>query len=99
MQRRELSSDAKLLYSQMVLMNGGNDELHLSFDLIAEELGLSRYVVKSAYEELERYALVETTTTAFGDKSCNFVYSDMLYGSQKVARSTNKISRTLSGLR
>ena len=91
--RRELSSDAKLLYTQMVLMMAGNKELHVSFDFISDEVGITQYLLKSAYEELEKYKLIETTTYNNGDKSCKFIFTDMLYGSQKVARATQKVSK------
>jgi len=96
--RRELSSDAKLLYAQMVLMMAENKELHISFDLLSDELGVSQHILRSAYEELEKYKLIETTTYNNGDKSCKFIFSDMLYGSQKVARATQKVSKALDDI-
>ena len=96
--RRELSSDAKLLYTQMVLMMAENKELHISFDFISDELGITQYLLKSAYEELEKYKLIETTTYNNGDKSCKFIFTDMLYGSQKVARATQKVSKALDDI-
>lgn len=98
LRRRELSSDAKLLYAQMVLMMAGNKELHVSFDFISDEVGISQHLLQSAYEELEKYKLIETTTYSSGDKSCRFVFSDMLYGSQKVARSTQKMSKAMNDI-
>lgn len=96
--RRELSSDAKLLYSQMVLMMGENKELFVSLDLISDELGISLYLLKAAYEELERYKLIQSITSSSGDTSCRFLYTDMLYGSQKVARTTQKVSKAISDI-
>ena len=93
--RRELSSDSKLLYAQMVLMMADNKELHVSFDFISDEIGISISDLKVAYEELEKYNLIETTLGNTGEKSCRFIYSDMLYGSQKVARDTQKMSKAL----
>ena len=96
--RRELSSDAKLLYAQMVLMMADNKELHVSLDLISDEIGASTHLLKSAYEELEKYKLIETTTYDNGYESCKFVFSDMLYGSQKAARATQKVSRAIDDI-
>ena len=98
MRRRELSSDAKLLYAQMVLMMADNKQLYINFDFISDELGLSVHLLQSAYEELEKYKLIETTTYNNGDKSCKFIFSDMLYGSQKTARVTQKVSRALDDI-
>jgi len=96
--RRELSSDAKLLYAHMVLMMADNKELHISFEFISDELGISQHLIKSSYEELEKYKLIETTTYNNGEKSCQFIFSDMLYGSQKVARATQKVSNALDDI-
>ncbi|MEA2018081.1 MAG: hypothetical protein U9N59_06500 [Campylobacterota bacterium] len=98
LRRRELSSDAKLLYTQMVLMMAENKELHVSFDFISDEIGISQHLLKSAYEELEKYKLIETTTYSSGEKSCKFIFSDMLYGSQKVARATQKVSKAIDDI-
>ena len=96
--RRELSSDAKLLYAQMVLMMAGNKELHVSFDFISDEIGVSQHLLQSAYDELEKYKLIESTTYSNGEQSCKFIYSDILYGSQKVARATQKVSKAMNDI-
>jgi len=96
--RRELSSDSKILYAQMVLMMGGNRELHVSFDFISDEIGMSISDLVTAYEELEKYSLIATTLSNTGEKSCRFLFSDMLYGSQKVARDTQKMSKALNDI-
>jgi len=96
--RRELSSDAKLLYAQMVLMMADNKELYINFDFIADELGVSEHILRLAYEELEKYKLIETIIYNNGDKACKFSFSDMLYGSQKTARVTQKVSRALDDI-
>ena len=98
LRRRELSSDAKLLYAQMVLMMAENKELHVSFDFISDEIGISKHLLQSAYEELEKYKLIQNTAYTNGDKSCTFIYSDMLYGSQKVARATQKLSKAMNDI-
>ena len=92
--RREISSDAKLLYAHMALMMGDNKELFIKLEFVSSDLGLSYSVLKSAYEELERYKLIKTTA----DSSCQFLFSDMLYGSQKVARATQKISKAMDDI-
>ena len=96
--RRELSSDAKLLYAQMVLMMGESRELHVSFEFISDEIGMSINDLREAYVELERYTLIETILSNTGEKSCRFIFSDMLYGSQRVARDTQKMSKALSDI-
>ena len=98
LRRRELSSDAKLLYAQMVLMMGENKELHVSLDFISDEISISQHLLQSAYEELEKYKLIKSTTTTNGNKFCKFTYSDMLYGSQKVARATQKVSKAIDDI-
>ena len=92
--RREISSDAKLLYAHMAQMMGDNKELFVKLEFFSSELGISYSVLKSAYEELERYKLIKTTA----DSSCQFLFSDMLYGSQKVARATQKISKAMDDI-
>ena len=96
--RRELSSDAKILYAQMVLMMAGNKEFHVSFDFVSDEIGVSQHLLQSAYDELEKYKLIESTRNFNGEKSCKFIYSDMLYGSQKVVRVTQKMSNALNDI-
>ena len=96
--RRELSSDAKLLYAQMALMIGGNREIFVSLDMISDEIGISLYDLQSAYTELEKYALIKTTLTASGEKSCRFIFADMLYGSQRVSRDTQQISKAMGAI-
>lgn len=96
--RREISSDSKLLYAQMVLMMGENTELHINFDFISDEIGMSINDVRIAYEELERYNLIETIINSSWETSCRFLFSDMLYGSQKVARDTQKMSKAISDI-
>jgi len=90
LRRREISSDAKILYSHMVLLMAEEKELHLSLELISDEVAISLQVIKSAYKELEHYKLIETITNNIGSISCRFIYSDMLYGTQRVARDTQK---------
>ena len=92
--RREISSDAKLLYAHMAQMMGDNKELFVKLEFFSSELGISYSVLKSAYEELERYKLIKTKA----DSSCQFLFSDMLYGSQKVARATQKISKAMDDI-
>ncbi len=96
--RRELSSDAKLLYAQMALMMGDSKELFVSLEFISDEIGISLHVLQSAYAELERYSLIETVTSNTGENSCRFIFTDMLYGSQKVARATQKISKAMNDI-
>jgi hypothetical protein len=96
--RRELSSDSKLLYAQMVLMMGEGKELHINFDFISDEIGMSISDLKIAYEELERYILIETIISTTGEKSCRFIFSDMLYGSQRVSRDTQRMSKALNDI-
>ncbi len=96
--RRELSSDAKLLYAQMSLMIGESRELFISYDLLSDEIGLAIHELKSAYEELEYYSLIKTKTHAAGRSSCTFVFADMLYGSQRVAREGQSISKAVEGI-
>jgi len=96
--RRELSSDAKLLYAQMALMMGDNKELFVSLEFISDEIGISLHVLQSGYAELERYNLIETVTSNNGENSCRFIFADMLYGSQKVARATQKISKAMNDI-
>ena len=96
--RRELSSDAKLLYAQMALMIGGNREIFVSLDVISDDIGISLYDLQSAYTELEKHALIKTTLTTSGEKSCRFLFADMLYGSQRVSRDTQKISKAMGDI-
>lgn len=96
--RRELSSDAKLLYAQMALMIGGNREIFVSLDVISDEIGISIYDLQSAYTELEKYSLIKTTLTGTGEKSCRFIFADMLYGSQRVSRDTQQISKAMGDI-
>jgi hypothetical protein len=96
--RVEISSDAKLLYAQMVLMMGGNNQLHVSFEFISDEIGISVSHLQSAYKELEQYAMIKTYTSSTEGKSCQFIFSDMLYGSQKVARETQKINKAMGDI-
>ena len=96
--RREISSDAKLLYAHMAQMMGDNKELFIKFEFISSDLGISYGVLKSAYEELERYRLIKTVQGFTGNSSCQFLFSDMLYGSQKVARATQKISKAMADI-
>lgn len=98
LRRREINSDAKLLYAHMVLLIGENKELHINLEFISDEIGISIYNIKAAYEELEKYTLIETITSSSGEKSCRFIFSDMLYGSQKVARDTQKISKAMNDI-
>ena len=98
LRRREISSDAKILYSHMVLLMAEEKELHLSLELISDEVAISLQVIKSAYKELEHYKLIETITNNIGSISCRFIYSDMLYGTQRVARDTQKISKAMSDI-
>ena len=96
--RKEISSDAKLLYAQMVLMMGGNKELFVSLEFISDEIGISFRNLKSAYEELEKYRLIETVPSNSGETSCRFLFADMLYGSQKVARDTQQVSKAMNDI-
>lgn len=98
LRRREISSDAKILYAHMVILMGESKELHVSLAFITDELGISLQHLKTAYEELERYSLIETITNSNGDVFCRFIFTDMLYGSQRVARSTQKISRAMDDI-
>lgn len=98
LRRRELSSDAKLLYAQMALMMGDNKDFFVSLDFISDEIGISMNNLKSAYEELKRYALIETVVNNKGDNSCRFIFADMLYGSQKVARDTQKMTKAMNDI-
>jgi len=98
LRRREISSDAKILYSHMVLLMGEEKELHISLEFVADEIGISLQVLKSAYKELEQYKLIETITNNAGNAFCRFIYVDMLYGSQRVARDTQKISKVMSDI-
>lgn len=98
LRRREISSDAKILYSHMVLLMGEAKELHINLEFIADEVGISLQVLNSAYKELEQYKLIETITNYTGNTSCRFIYADMLYGSQRVARDTQKISKAMSDI-
>ena len=95
LRRREISSDAKLLYTQMALIMGESKELHVSFDFISDDLGISANILQDAYKELESYKLIKSTTSTNGDMYCQFLFTDMLYGSQKVARATQKISKAM----
>lgn len=98
LRRKEISSDAKVLYSHMVLLMGESKELHISLEFVTDEIGISLQDLRSAYEELERYKLIETITNAKGDSFCRFIFSDMLYGSQRVARDTQKMSKAMSDI-
>ena len=97
LRRREISSDAKILYSHMVLLMGEEKELHISLEFVSDEIGMSLQVSQSAYKELEQYKLIETITNN-GSTFCRFIYVDMLYGSQRVARDTQKISKAMSDI-
>ena len=96
--RREISSDAKLLYSHMVLMIGESDKLHINLEFMTDELGMSLQILKSAYKELEQYKLIKTVKDDSGNEFCHFIFSDMLYGSQKVSRDTQKISKAMGDI-
>ena len=96
--RREISSDAKILYAHMALLMGESKELHISLEFVTDELGLSLQILKSAYKELEQYKLIETITNKHGNTFCRFIYADMLYGTQRVARDTQKISKAMSDI-
>lgn len=98
LRRREISSDAKILYSHMVLLMGESKELHISLEFVTDEIGISLQNLKTAYAELERYSLIETITNNSGDTFCRFIFTDMLYGSQKVARSTQKVSKAMDDI-
>lgn len=98
LRRRELTSDAKILYAYIAVMIGEEKELYLDLDIIASELGISAHILKAAYDELEHYKLVETIVHDTSKTVCRFLYADMLYGSQKVARASHKISKTLSDI-
>jgi len=98
LRRREISSDAKILYAHMVLLMGESKELHISLEFVTDEIGISLQNLKTAYAELERYSLVETITNNSGDTLCRFIFTDMLYGSQKVARDTQKVSKAMSDI-
>jgi hypothetical protein len=90
--------DLLLLANKIKIMMADNRELHVSFEFISDEIGVSVGDLKRAYEELEKYTLIQTTHNHTGEKSCRFIFSDMLYGSQKVARDTQKISKTLNDI-
>ena len=79
LRRKEISSDAKVLYSHMVLLMGESKELHISLEFVTDEIGISLQDLRSAYEELERYKLIETITNTTGESFCRFIFSDMLY--------------------
>lgn len=97
LRRREISSDAKILYSHMVLLMGESKELHMSLEFLSDEIGISLQDLNSGYKELERYSLIETSTNN-GGTFCRFIYADILYGSQKVVRDTQKISKAMSDI-
>jgi len=98
LRRREISGDAKILYAQMTLLIGESKELHIDLDFLSQEIGFSFQDTQRAYVELEKYMLIKTIVNERADKSCRFLYSDMLYGSQKVARDTQKISNSISDI-
>lgn len=98
LRRREISSDAKILYSHMVLLMGEEQELHINLGFVADEIGISLQILESSYRELEQYKLIETITNNTGNTFCRFIYTDMLYGSQRVARDTQKISKAMSDI-
>jgi len=98
LRRREISSDAKVLYSHMVLLMGEAKELHINLEFVGDEVGISLHVLKSAYKELEQYRLIETITNDSGNTFCHFIYADMLYGTQRVAKDAQKISKAMSDI-
>ena len=98
LRRKEISSDAKLLYSHMVIMMGESEKLYINLEFMTGELGMSLQILQSAYKELEQYKLIKTITDESGSKFCHFIFSDMLYGSQKVARDTQKISKAMGDI-
>ena len=98
LRRREIGSDAKLLYAHMALMMGDGKELFIHLEFITDEIGIPIGNLKSAYEELERHSLIKTATNGAGEASCRFIFADMLYGSQKVARDTQKISKAMNDI-
>ena len=98
MRRRELSSDAKFLYAQMALSMGESKEFFVSFEFISDEIGISSHDLRSAYEELEYYGLVKTTHHNAERISCRFIFVDMLYGSQRVAKDGASVSKAIEGI-
>ena len=98
LRRRELSSDAKVLYAHMVLLMGESKELHVDLEFISDEIGFTFQDIQSAYGELETYTLIKTSSNSSGEKSCHFLFSDMLYGSQKVARDPQKVSKAMTDI-
>ena len=98
LRRREISSNAKLLYAQMVILMGEGKELHVNLEFIADDIGIAFHDLQSAYEELERYSLIKTVKNTQEDTFCYFIFSDMLYGKQRVARETQKVSYALDDI-
>ena len=98
LRRKEISSDAKILYAHMVLLMSEEKELHISLEFVADEVAISLQLLQSAYKELEQYKLIETIADNQGNLFCRFIYADMLYGSQRVARDTQKISKAMSDI-
>jgi len=96
--RRELSSDAKILYAQMALSMGESKELFVSFELLSDDIGISIHDLQSAYEELEYYGLVKTIQDNQNRISCSFIFVDMLYGSQRVAKDGQSIYKAIEGV-
>lgn len=94
LRRRELSSDAKVLYAHLSVLINDQEGIYINFDFLADEIGLHTHAVKDAFNNLQDYALVrveEENQQLF----CSFTYADMLYGTQKVGRKTNKMAETL----
>ena len=98
LKRVEISSDAKLLYTQMALMASGNSTFHVSFEFISDEIGISEHKLLMAYEELEEFRLIKTLSGNTSQLSCQFLFSDMLYGSQKVARDSQNVSKAMGNI-
>lgn len=98
LRRGEISSDAKLLYAHMAILMGDSKELYLPLEFLTEDIGISFQSIQTAYIELETYKLIKTLSDDKGTKQCHFLYSDLLYGSQKVARETQKSSKALDDI-
>ncbi|MDF1884124.1 hypothetical protein JHD49_09250 [Sulfurimonas sp. SAG-AH-194-C21] len=98
LRRGEISSDAKLLYAHMAIIIGESSELHLHLEFLTEDIGLSSQNIQEAYAELETYSLIKTLSDDKGTKHCHFLYVDLLYGSQKVARETQKTSKAMDDI-
>ena len=98
LRRREISSDSKLLYAHMAFLIGDGRELHLNLEFLSEEIGLPFQNINIAYEDLEKYQLIKTLSGDNAIKHCYFLYADLLYGSQKVARETQKNSQAMNDI-